>query len=79
MKVRPLSEKDVLTIQQVAVGELTAGQMGHIVREAVESRQIKVIIFDSLVGYYAALPDEPQLLARCTRCWSTWDSTTCCR
>jgi circadian clock protein KaiC len=50
-----------ITIQQVDPAELTPGELVHAIRAAVEARQAKVIVIDSLNGYLNAMPEERHL------------------
>jgi circadian clock protein KaiC len=45
-------------IRRVDPAELTPGEFTHSVREAVEERQAKLIVIDSLNGYLHAMPEE---------------------
>jgi circadian clock protein KaiC len=48
----------------VNIGETSAGELAHAIREAVEERQVKVVVLDSLTGFFQVLPEEPRLLAQ---------------
>ena len=45
-------------IRQVDPGELSVGELVHLVRTEVEERDAKLVIIDSLNGYLNAIPDE---------------------
>jgi circadian clock protein KaiC len=47
-----------VTIQQVDPAELSPGEFTHAIRRAVEERQAKVVVIDSLNGYLNAMPEE---------------------
>jgi circadian clock protein KaiC len=47
-----------VTIQQVDPAELSPGELTHAIRRAVEERQAKVVVLDSLNGYLNAMPEE---------------------
>jgi circadian clock protein KaiC len=47
-----------IVVQQVDPAELTPGEFTHAIRTAVEERQAKVIVIDSLNGYLNAMPEE---------------------
>jgi circadian clock protein KaiC len=51
-----------VTAQQINPAELSPGQFVHVVREAVEKRQAKVIVIDTLNGYMNAMPEERLLM-----------------
>lgn len=50
-----------VALQQVDPAELTPGGLVHAIRTAVEERQAKVVIIDSLNGYLNAMPEERHL------------------
>ena len=52
-----LASGDVV-VQQVDPAELTPGEFTQAIRVAVEERQAKVIVIDSLNGYLNAMPEE---------------------
>lgn len=51
-------ESDRITVQQVDPAEIPPGEFVHLVREAVEHRNIKLLVIDSLNGYMHAMPEE---------------------
>ena len=51
-------ENGKLTIQQIDPAEMSPGQFAHLVRDAVEKRDVKIVVIDSLNGYLNAMPDE---------------------
>jgi circadian clock protein KaiC len=50
-----------VTLQQVDPAELTPGELVHSIRKAVEHRNAKVVVIDSLNGYLNAMPEERYL------------------
>jgi circadian clock protein KaiC len=48
-------------VQQIDPAELTPGEFVHAIRMAVEERNAKVIVIDSLNGYLNAMPEERHL------------------
>jgi circadian clock protein KaiC len=60
----PFLEQGLMTIHQVNIGDMSAGEMAHSVRKAVEEQQAKVVVLDSLTGFFQALPQEPQLMSQ---------------
>jgi circadian clock protein KaiC len=46
------------SIQQIDPAEMSPGEFAQLVRDAVEQRDVKVILIDSLNGYLNAMPDE---------------------
>jgi circadian clock protein KaiC len=53
-----------MTVQQIDPAELSPGEFVHSIREAVESRGVRVVIIDSLNGYLAAMPEERLLIVQ---------------
>ena len=47
-----------VSIQQVDPAEIPPGEFVHLVRTAVEKRQISILLIDSLNGYMNAMPEE---------------------
>lgn len=47
-----------VTIQSVDPAELSPGELTHAIRQAVEERQVAVVVIDSLNGYLSAMPEE---------------------
>jgi circadian clock protein KaiC len=58
MQVRQHLANGRLSIQQIDPAELSPGEFTHIVREAVERHEARVVLIDSLNGYLNAMPDE---------------------
>jgi circadian clock protein KaiC len=48
----------LISVQQVDPAELTPGELVHAIRVAVEEREVKIVIIDSLNGYLNAMPEE---------------------
>lgn len=51
-------DRGVATLRQVDPGEMAPGELIHAIRLAVETRECKVVVIDSLNGYLNATPDE---------------------
>lgn len=51
-----------LVIEQVDAAELSPGEFAHRVRRAVDEKQIKTVVIDSINGYQAAMPEENALI-----------------
>jgi circadian clock protein KaiC len=56
--LRSFVESGVVSLQQIDPAELAPGALIHAIRLAVESRNAKVIVIDSLNGYLNAMPEE---------------------
>jgi circadian clock protein KaiC len=53
-----------ITLRQVDPGEMSPGELVHLIRVEVEQHDAKVIIIDSLNGYLNAMPDERFLIVQ---------------
>ena len=62
MPLEPLVEKGLVVIRQVDPAQLQPGELAHLVREAVEEQDVRVMVIDSLNGYLNAVPEERFLL-----------------
>lgn len=51
-----------VTVQQIDPAELTPGELAQSIRHAVESRQVSIVVIDSLNGYLNAMPAERYLI-----------------
>jgi circadian clock protein KaiC len=51
----------LVSLQQVDPAELTPGEFVHAIRTAVEDRDAKMVVIDSLNGYMNAMPEERHL------------------
>jgi circadian clock protein KaiC len=59
--LRPHVDADRITLHQVDPAELTPGEFIHVIREAVEARDARIIVIDSLNGFLNAMPEERHL------------------
>ncbi|HVG20412.1 MAG TPA: ATPase domain-containing protein [Blastocatellia bacterium] len=50
-------------IRQIDPAEISTGQFSDMICKSVEDRGVKVVIIDSLNGYFHAMPDENSLIA----------------
>jgi circadian clock protein KaiC len=55
---RRLAEEGLLSIQQVDPAELSPGEFAQRIRDAVETREVRVCVIDSLNGYFHSMPEE---------------------
>jgi circadian clock protein KaiC len=51
-------DNGLITIQQIDPAEMSPGEFTQVVRDAVEQRNVRVLLIDSLNGYLNAMPDE---------------------
>ncbi|HET8935113.1 MAG TPA: ATPase domain-containing protein [Polyangiales bacterium] len=61
LSLEPHIESGLVHVQQVDPAELPPGEFVHIVREAVEKQNAKIIVIDSLNGFLQAMPEEHYL------------------
>lgn len=52
----------MVNIRQIDPAELTPGELSHSIRQDVAERGVRLVVIDSLAGYFQAMPNE-QLLA----------------
>ena len=62
MDFEPFLKTGLLVLHQVDAGELCPGELAHMVREAVERRNMRLLMIDSLNGYLNAMPSEKFLV-----------------
>jgi circadian clock protein KaiC len=55
-------DEGVITIQQIDPAELSPGEFYSLVQAAVEQRDVRVVIIDSLSGFLNAMPNERHLI-----------------
>ncbi|MBI6558974.1 AAA family ATPase [Pseudomonas syringae] len=60
--LRALQETGNLVVEQIDAAELSPGEFAHRVRRAVDRKQIKTVVIDSINGYQAAMPEESALV-----------------
>jgi circadian clock protein KaiC len=58
----PFLKSGVVELRQVDPAELTPGEFVHAVRQAVEARNARLVVIDSLNGYLHAMPEEQFLI-----------------
>ena len=64
MDLRPLVADGLITIKPISTAELSPGEFSQLVRNAVDEDQAKVVLMDSLTGYFHSMPQEEALLAQ---------------
>lgn len=64
MGLRQLVEDGLIRIKPVSTAELSPGEFSQLVRDAVETDGAKVVLLDSLTGYFHSMPQEEALLAQ---------------
>jgi circadian clock protein KaiC len=64
MALEPAVERGLVRIHQVNVGDVSPGQLAHMVRGAVEDDEVRIVILDSLSGYLQSMPGERELVTQ---------------
>ena len=64
MNLRELVADGLISIKQISTSELSPGEFSQLVRNAVEEEGAKIILMDSLTGYFHSMPQEEALLAQ---------------
>ena len=62
MEIPSYIEQGLVELHQVSADQLTPGEFAYSVRMAVEERKARVVVIDSLTGYFNSLRDEKVLL-----------------
>jgi circadian clock protein KaiC len=60
----PFIENGRLTLQKLDTSSITPGEFSHRVREAVEDKQVKVVVIDSLTGYFNTMQSTTMLVVQ---------------
>lgn len=61
MRLEERVEEGLVELRQVDPAELTPGEFSQAVRQAVEEKEVRMVIIDSLAGYLNAMPEERRL------------------
>ena len=64
MDVRPLVERGLISLYPVETAQLSPGEFAQRVRDAVERDGVRVVMIDSLTGYFHAMPQEDALVTQ---------------
>ncbi|MFO7780553.1 MAG: ATPase domain-containing protein [Spirochaetia bacterium] len=54
----------LIKVHQINVGDLSPGQLSHMIRHAVEQEAVRIVILDSLSGYLQSMPGERELITQ---------------
>jgi circadian clock protein KaiC len=55
-------ERGLVSVQQIDPAELTPGEFSHLIRRDVAKRDARLVVIDSLAGFFHAMPDENLLM-----------------
>ncbi|MFO7652910.1 MAG: ATPase domain-containing protein [Candidatus Krumholzibacteriia bacterium] len=61
MDISRLVAQGKVDLRQVDLGELTSGEFLQSIRRAVDEDGVRVVVIDSLTGYFASMPHEEHL------------------
>lgn len=61
LNLRPLLASGLLRITQIDPAEISPGELTDRIRRGVEERNTRMVIIDSINGYYYAMPEESYL------------------
>jgi len=64
MDMRKFVEDGRITITPISTAELSPGEFSQMVRDAVEEGGARVVMMDSLTGYFHAMPQEDALVSQ---------------
>jgi len=64
MNIRSFVEQGIITLRSISTAQLSPGEFAQMVREAVDEGGAKVVLLDSLTGYFHAMPQEDALASQ---------------
>jgi circadian clock protein KaiC len=64
MPIEEATASGRLTVEQVEPGDLSPGEFSYRIRDAVETRGVRLVVIDSLNGYLTAIPQSDSPLVR---------------
>jgi circadian clock protein KaiC len=62
IRLQDMVDREQLIVEQIDAAELTPGELSERVRRCVEEHEVRTVVFDSLNGYQAAMPEEQALI-----------------
>jgi circadian clock protein KaiC len=62
MDLRPFIDAGRIALEQIDPAELSPGEFVHKVRHQVENRGARIVVIDTLNGYFNAMPEERTLV-----------------
>jgi circadian clock protein KaiC len=63
LDLRAQADAGRVHVRQIDPAEMSPGEFAHLVRKAVEDRQVRLVVLDSLNGYLNAMPEDRFLAA----------------
>lgn len=64
MDLKPFVEQKLVAVHQVNAGDLSPGEFSDLVRRAVEEEGARVVMIDSVSGYFHSVPQEQLLITQ---------------
>jgi circadian clock protein KaiC len=64
MDIAAYVEQGLVELHQVDTGELSPGEFAQIICKSVEQKKTRVVVIDSLTGYFNAMGEEKRLMAQ---------------
>lgn len=64
MDLSPQIDSGLIRLRRISVGEISPGEFAQTLRRAVDEEDVKLLVIDSLTGYYIVMPEEKLLLAQ---------------
>lgn len=62
MDITPFVDDGLITLNHMDAGDLTAAEFAAIIKKDIETNKSKILVVDSLAGYYNAMPSEPEIM-----------------
>jgi circadian clock protein KaiC len=62
IRLQDYVDQGLISVQQIDPAEMSPGEFAQLVRDAVDNRNVQVLLIDSLNGYLNAMPDERFLI-----------------
>lgn len=64
MPLQQYIDEGLISIQQIDPAEMSPGEFIQIIRDAIEHRDVRVLVIDSLIGLINAMPEEKMLISQ---------------
>lgn len=64
MDLEPFTKDQLVTVTQVNAGDLSPGEFSDLVRRAVDRDKARVVMIDSVSGYFHSMPQEELLVTQ---------------
>ena len=64
MEIDSFVRDGVIGLRQMSVGEVSAGELNHTIRQAVEENDVRLVVLDSISGYLQSMPGAQGLITQ---------------